>query len=157
MRHKPAALKVQRSTLDQKLQSLKTFTSVERPKSGWIKAIRESLGMTTAQLAQRLGVAPAAVAKLEKNERLKTTTLKTLEKAAQALNCRLVYAVIPEGSLEGMVNRQTLKVAQKLVGRVAHSMTLEKQGVNRGEVDAQVLEISRELKDKMSSKMWDEK
>ncbi len=74
-----------------------------RPSRGWLKAIREALGMTTAQLGQRLGVVQSRVVAIEQAEAKGTVTLNSLEKAAQALDCRLVYALVPRQSLEDAV------------------------------------------------------
>ena len=46
-----------RRKLDKRLFSLSEDSDFTSPPRGWLKAIRESLGMTTSQLGKRLGVA----------------------------------------------------------------------------------------------------
>jgi predicted DNA-binding mobile mystery protein A len=81
-----------RQNLDHRLSPLRKTGDLTRPPRGWIKAIREALGMTTAQLAERLGVSQPRVAQLEKSEAEDSITLRTLRRAAESLGCTLVYA-----------------------------------------------------------------
>ena len=76
------------------------------PVRGWIKAIREALGMTTAQLAKRLGVRQPSVVALEQSEARGTIELATLRRVAEALDCTLVYALIPNKPLEATIREQ---------------------------------------------------
>jgi len=91
---------IARKSLDKRLISLTNADAFARPTRGWIKAIREALGMTTAQLAKRLGVAQPTVIGLEGAEASKAISLKTLERAARALDCTLVYVLVPGNRLK---------------------------------------------------------
>ena len=70
-----------------------------RPRAGWVRAIRESLGMSAAAFARRLGMTPAGVRKLESAEASDSITLASLRKLAQTLDCELQYALVPRTSL----------------------------------------------------------
>ena len=98
-----------------------------RPPKGWIRAIRDALGMTTRQYAVRLGVHPSRIGALEKDEVDETVTLGSLRRAAEALNCRLVYTLVPNEPLTTMLRRQAEKKADEQLQRVGHSMRLENQ------------------------------
>jgi predicted DNA-binding mobile mystery protein A len=128
-----------RKQLDRKLARWQPVGELARPPRGWLRAIREALGMTGAQLAARLKVSQPRVVEMENAEQRGAITLETLERAAQALGCTLVYALVPNGSLDGMVRERARKVAAELVSRVDHSMWLEDQGV-----PAETLEEERE-------------
>ncbi|MBK8840823.1 MAG: mobile mystery protein A [Hyphomonadaceae bacterium] len=106
-----------------------TCVAPERPARGWIKAIREALGMTTAQLAKRMGVPQPRIAELEKREAGRIVTLRSLERAAEALDCRLIYILVPNDSLEDRVNSRAEAVAEAHLAAVDHTMRLEKQSV----------------------------
>ena len=54
--------------MDLALTKLREVRPPTRPGSGWVKAIRESLGMSASALARKLGVTPASITKLEKAE-----------------------------------------------------------------------------------------
>lgn len=117
--------------LDSRFSEIRdALQGAERPARGWIKAIREALGMTTAQLAKRMGVAQPRIVELEKREAARIVTLQSLERAAEALDCRVVYILVPNGPLEDRINARAEAVAELHLSAVEHTMRLEKQGVN---------------------------
>lgn len=101
-----------------------------RPKAGWIRAVRDALGMSTRDLASRLGVTSMAISKLEASERAGTIGLETLSRAADALGCDVVYALVPRIPLEEQVRRQAEAVARAELSPVATTMALEDQSVD---------------------------
>jgi predicted DNA-binding mobile mystery protein A len=64
---------------------------------------------------------------LEKSEAIGTISLQTLRRAAEALECTLVYALVPKTSLEDAVTKRARKIALHDLKRVAHTMKLEAQ------------------------------
>ena len=97
------------------------------PNGGWLQAIREALGMSSKDLAARMRVAESTVLRLEASERADTAQLSSLRRAAAALDCDLVYALVPRQPLEGRVQRQARRRATDDLGRVKHTMLLENQ------------------------------
>src|SRR5277367_4969500 len=95
-----------RWSLDVELKPLRAMAPLIRPEHGWIRAIREAIGMTTGQFAKRLGVAQPRVAVLERAEANDVVTLKSLRQAAEALDCVLVYALVPKAPLQDMVQQR---------------------------------------------------
>src|SRR5580700_8154301 len=95
-----------RSHLDERFRELGSAARYNSPIKGWIKAVREALGLTTAQLAKRLGVKQPSVVAIEQSEAKGTIQLATLKRAAAALDCTLVYALVPRKPLEEMVRAQ---------------------------------------------------
>ena len=61
-----------------------------------IRDERTHQGMKSRELAERLGVSPARVSVLERDEARGAVTLAMLERAASALGCRLEYRLVPE-------------------------------------------------------------
>lgn len=126
----------------------------DRPSGGWIRAVRTSLGMSVRQMAERMGITQQSAARLEKNEADDVIKLKSLRKAAEALDCRLVYALVPkEGSLRGTLRKQALRKARDIVDPVNHSMMLEAQNV--GDRREKILQIADELARNPSHRFWD--
>lgn len=115
------------------------------PPRGWVRAIRDALGMSTRELGARLGITSSSVSKLEANEASGAITLETLRRAAAALGCRLEYTLVPERPLDGMVMEQARRKARALLDPVSHSMALEDQRV---EMDDQIEELARDLVDR---------
>jgi len=115
--------------LDERFKALRPLIASSRPPKGWVRAIRDALGMTGAQFAKRLGVAQPRVLELEHGELSGSLTLKSLERAAEALGCRVVYALVPEKTLAEMVERRAGRVADKHLAQVEQTMSLEDQSV----------------------------
>ena len=115
--------------LDRRLNAIRPLLASARPPKGWVRAIRDALGMTTQQLARRIGVSQSRIPELEQAEANGNITLKSLERAAEALGCRVVYALVPERPLADVVHAQAERVADRQFAAVAHTMQLEDQAV----------------------------
>src|SRR5450631_1377098 len=111
--------------LDQRFLAFRRLKDMARPAKGWIRAIRDALGMTTAQFAKRLGVSQPRVIAIEKAEISKALTLKTLERAAEALGCRVVYLFVPDHPLEETVRARARQIADKQLEALGQTMGLE--------------------------------
>lgn len=122
---------VPRQRLDQRLSSMKPESRYRPPPKGWIRAIRDALGMSGAQLGRRIGVRTQSVADIEKSEESGSIQLKTLRRAAEALDCVVVYALIPKSSLQDMVQGRAREIAHREFARIAHTMDLEAQGLSQ--------------------------
>ena len=101
--------------------------------------------MSAQDFADRLGVTRAAAAKLETNEVRRTIQLDSLERAAHALNCDLVYAFVPRGSLQDIVDTQRLRVFHALSSRTRHHMRLEAQEVVDAPADREIIRQAENL------------
>ena len=79
-----------RKSLDRRLAPLRGEPLIAPP-SGWIKAIREALGMTTRQLAARMGAARSRVTAIEKAEVNGSTTFCAIRRRRRpTLNSRVI-------------------------------------------------------------------
>ena len=105
-------------------------SSTAPPAGGWVRAIRDVLGMSAAELATRLSVSQVAFTKLEASERAGGARLSTLTRAANALGCDLVYAFVPRAALEDQIRAQAERVLMRDFEGVANSMRLENQVVS---------------------------
>src|ERR1700722_10457872 len=106
-----------RKQLERRLAPLRQMALVAPPR-GWIKAIRESLGMTARQLAARMGVAPSRIPAIEKAEVTGATELRTLRQAAAAMNCGLVYAFVAIEPLDDILRERAIQKTRKDVARL---------------------------------------
>lgn len=148
---------LQRRQLSASLERLAPLARTARPRRGWVRAIRTTLGMTTSQLAARIGIGQSALSESEKREAEETITLGTLRKVAEGLDCDLVYALVPRtGSLDEILERRAREIARRRVERVSHSMSLEDQAVGQGERERQVEEFARELLDGPMRRLWED-
>jgi predicted DNA-binding mobile mystery protein A len=151
---KTEARKRARERLDDRLAPLKPAERFRAPPKGWVRAIRDALGMSGVQYARRLRVRPPSVAALEASEESGAIQLKTLRRAAEALDCTLVYALVPNGSLEGAIRARARKIALRDLGRVAHTMKLEAQETPDGATDER---LEAYIRDEVKERdIWDE-
>jgi len=144
-----------REQLETTMEKLSCLRDVQRPARGWLRAVREALGMTGKQFARRLGVSPPRVSVIEKDELSGSVTLNTMRQAAEALDCVFVYAVLPRESLTKTVRKRARSLAGKRLARVSHSMLLEAQQLSDKEqkkmLDAEVKELVRN----MPKELWE--
>ena len=138
-----------RQRLDERLSPLKPEDRFASPPKGWIRAIRDAVGMTGGQLASRLGIRPQTVDALEKSEATGSIQLSTLRRAAEAMDCTLVYALVPKTSLEDMVRQRARNIALRDLRRVAHTMKLEAQETGDADLESRIEAYIRDvLKDR---------
>jgi predicted DNA-binding mobile mystery protein A len=114
--------------------------------------VREALGMTTAQLAIRMRVKQPSIVDLEHSEAKGSIELATLRRVAEALDCTLIYALVPNKPLETTVRERAREFARRRMAPVEHSMLLEDQKVTERDADARVDEILRETNPRL---FWD--
>lgn len=147
----------QRLLLERKVKPWLPLRTDRAPPSGWLKAIRGALGINTRQLAERLGVKHAAILQFEKREAEGTISLESIQKVAQAMRCRFVYAVVPDDpftNLESILDAQAVMAAQLIVNTVDHTMRLEQQGLPAEGSADQVRDLAGKLKNDMDPSLW---
>lgn len=145
-----------RKALDKKLSVLQRGEQLARPHRGWIKAIREALGMSTIQLAKRMGVSQPRITALESAELDDSLTLSSLKRAAEAMDCTLVYAIVPKTSLNDLVQKRALDKAKFLMRRLDHTMALEKQSLDDENIREEIENLAQDIIEKKSKLLWDD-
>lgn len=133
-----------RKRLDERLSTLKPIDRFRNPPKGWIRAIRDAIGMSGTQLGRRLGISPQSVDAIEKSEANGTIKIETLRRAAEAVDCTLVYALVPNASLQQAVETRARTIALRDLNRVGHTMKLEAQEVGNGEIEEQIEDYIRQ-------------
>ncbi len=137
--------------LDRALEPYRAAREVPRPSRGWMRSIRQALGVSSGELARRLGTSRQLPLQLEKGEAEDRITLKSLRAAANALDCDLVYALVPRaGSMQELIESRARTEAKNRVVGVEHSMALEDQAVGR--IDEAVEAETRRLVRKRTSR-----
>jgi predicted DNA-binding mobile mystery protein A len=112
--------------LEDQISTGRPIVGLERPSAGWLRAIRQALGLSLKTVAGRLGQTPQAVKQAEESEAAGTISLRRLEAAANAMGCRLVYAIVPKkGSLSTLAGA----AENDAMDSVQRTMALEGQAV----------------------------
>lgn len=137
------------------LQPFRRVAHAQVPRSGWVRAIREALGMSGAQLAARLNVTRQTIKDLEHSEATGRITLESLNKLAAALGCRVTYALVPDKRLDEMQRDRARRIAESLVKPVSHSMKLEAQSISEREEQRQKERLVQKLIEGNPKKLWD--
>jgi predicted DNA-binding mobile mystery protein A len=146
---------LERKQLVKKLNSLASSPiPYAIPREGWVRTLRKVLGMTSSQLAKRLGVQQSRVSEIEKGEIDHKLTLKTLISTAQALGCRFEYAFIPEKSIEQVLKERAYLLATEKVEYISHHMLLEDQALSEEEKAEQIKQLAEETLNNLQT-LWE--
>lgn len=123
------------------------LTSLEQTDGAALRRMRKALGMSGAALSQRLGAGRSRAANLEASEREHRLTLSTLQEAAQAMGCRLVYTVLPPPgqTVEDLVEAQAERVARQQLAEAAPHMALEEQSLDSAQTEAELQRLVKQL------------
>ncbi len=142
--------------LDRILARFQPLTEIPLPREGWLKTIRTTLRMSGRQLARRLGISPPSLHSLEANEISGGLTLANLRRVAEALNCHLVYALVPNRSLTDEITARARDLAEKRVRYIAHSMALEDQAPDQATLKAQIDTETSATLIRFPRNLWDQ-
>lgn len=150
------AKKLQTEQLEQKLKGFSTANKVPAPPTGWLKAVRVSLGMSLQQLADKLAITRQSVQEIEIREKEGTITLKSLRETANALDMQLVYGLVPkDGSIENLIDRKARELATRIVSRTSNTMKLEDQENSQQRIKKAIEERTAVIKNELPKVLWD--
>lgn len=145
--------KLIRAQLGSNLSIFRPLLEIQAPQKGWIRAIRDALGMSANQLAARTGMAQQRITVVEKGEFSGAVTLKTMRRIAEGLDCVFVYGFVPKTDLETTLRKQAEQVAAKRLAQAAHTMGLENQALSEQENRKVFTETVEKLIEKPSA-LW---
>lgn len=155
MRSVASPVGLARKQLERRLAPLRKAPEFARPARGWIKALREALGMTATQLSARIGVSQSRIARIEKDEAEDAVTLATLRRVAEGLDCTLVYALVPNRPLDEIMADRARAAADAQLKRTHHSMRLENQALDKSDLEAERERLAMEILAGDPRRVWD--
>jgi predicted DNA-binding mobile mystery protein A len=141
--------------VDRILRSAAAAPPPAQPRGGWLKTVRNALGVSTRQLASRLGVTHSAIVQAEAAEVSGTISVNQLRQLANALGCDLRYVLVPRTPLAEQVDARAELKARERVTSLAHSMALEAQRPDRDFLERQMTAVKEELLRGRRSRLWD--
>jgi len=142
--------------LNGKMLAYASLQKVAPPPTGWIKAIRNAIGMSMLQLGNRLSITKQSVQDMENREKDGSVTIKALREAARALDMQLVYGFVPnDGSLELLIERKAKELATQIVLRTSNTMKLEDQQNTKQRIGKAIQERTIAIKNEMPKTLWD--
>jgi predicted DNA-binding mobile mystery protein A len=126
------------------------------PKEGWLRTVRKSLGMSGAQLARRMEITRAAISNTEKAELEGRVTIKAMREAAEAMDCRFVYAIVPEKDIETLIRKRAREKAKAKVKKINQHMALEAQTLSSSNLEFETERLTSELVKDMPAELWND-
>ena len=154
-KHTKDAMALRRRQLDRRLSEI-DVEALTPPTNGWVRTTRQALGLNGRQLAERVGISQSHLSHIEKAEPTAAIEMRTLAKVAEAMECDLVYAIVPRtGALEETLRQRALAVSTKLVGVVAGSMALEAQATDSTSREELIESTAAELIRTLDKDLWD--
>ena len=142
--------------LNSKMLAYASLQKVAPPPTGWIKAIRNAIGMSMLQLGNRLSITKQSVQDIERREKEGSITIKALREAARALDMQLVYGFVPnDGSLELLIERKAKDLATQIVMRTNNTMKLENQENTKQRIKKAIQERTTIIKSEMPKTLWE--
>ncbi len=135
-------------------QAIRQVSDLSMPPEGWLRTVRNALGMSGSQLAKRSGVTKARVSRAEQDELTGSVTLKSMKSMAEAMNCRFVYAVLPDQEIEKLIQKRAIQKARERIAAASVHMALEAQELDDELLSFEVERIASEIREKMPSDLW---
>ena len=84
-----------RLELERQMRPYRRARQNARPPEGWLRAMRLAVGLPVERVAQTMGVTPKMVFQTERSEQKKRISMAQLERMARALECDVVYGLVP--------------------------------------------------------------
>ena len=148
--------KLQIEQLERKLKGFTSAQKVPTPPTGWLKAVRVSLGMSLQQLADKLSITKQSVQEIELREKEGNITLKNLRETADALDMQFIYGLVPkDGTIEKLIDRKARELATRIVSRTSNTMKLEDQENTKQRLKKAIEERTAIIKNELPKMLWD--
>jgi predicted DNA-binding mobile mystery protein A len=103
-----------------------------------------------------MGAAPSRIPAIEKAEVHGGVTLKTLREAAEALDCTLVYAIVPKAPINEIMRKRAEARADLELARLNHTMSLENQALTSSDLADERERMIAKLLAGPPGRLWDE-
>ena len=140
--------------VDADLYRYASLLGCTRPRRGWLRHVRETLGRTERQQAQRLGISGSTLHKAEQSEADERISVAQLRRLADGLDCDLVCVIVPRRPLSAVVRERAQAIATAEVEKIAHSMRLEGQPPPPDRLRVQIARRADELLRGRWSALW---
>jgi predicted DNA-binding mobile mystery protein A len=147
---------IELNQLSQSLEALRGAALIPAPPVGWLHTIRRALGMRTEQLARRLRISQPSVVRAEARESTGAISLETLRRAANALDCDVVYFLMPRKSLIDTVGQRADLIARQESAALAQSLGIEWQVVPPPALAEQIERARAALIAERPARLWSE-
>lgn len=143
--------KLAASQIERRFAKLRRIAAESHVRPGWIEFLRRALGMSIRDIARHTGLSFATIAKMEKREQEGTITIASLRKIADAVDCDVIYALVPRRPVEEILRDRARAKATAIIQAADVHMSLEDQRVRRS-LKSRIEELAEQLID--DGKVW---
>ena len=142
--------------LDDKIKAYDGLKNVSPPSNGWVKVIRNAIGMSMLQLGNRMSITKQSIQDIERREKKGSVTINALREVANSMDMQLVYGFVPkDGSLALLIDRKAKELATQIVMRTSNTMKLEDQENSKERIEKAISERTNAIKNEMPKALWD--
>lgn len=142
--------------IDQSAVSAKKIFQPNLAVQGWIKLMRQALGMSGAQLARRMKVSRALISNTEKAEMEGRVTINKMQEFAEAMDCEFVYCMVPKGKIETVLKERANQKAQLVLDRTNTHMALEDQALNKEQKKIELDRLTSNILKNELADLWND-
>lgn len=148
--------KLQLNQLSEKMEALSVLKAVSIAPNGWVKTIRNAIGMSMEQLGKKLSITKQAIKDIENREKEGSITIRSMQEIGRALDMKFVYGFVPDAiSLEAIIEKRSIEIATKIVERTSNTMKLEDQANSKDRIEKAIKERAAEIINKTPKILWD--
>jgi hypothetical protein len=81
--------------LDKEMRHYRLAAREENPTNKLLRTLRKLLRVPMKEMTEKMGIVESALFQMEEREGTGSITLRSLERVAEAMGCRVVYGVVP--------------------------------------------------------------
>jgi hypothetical protein len=79
-----------------------------------------------------------------------------MQDLARAMECRFVYAIVPDTNVEEIQTKRARTKAERIVRSAGKQMALEAQDLSKSQTDFEITRLQQELLRDRSGRLWDD-
>jgi predicted DNA-binding mobile mystery protein A len=133
--------------IDRRIEALRSVKEKANVRGGWIKYMRQALGLTLQELATLVSLPASNISQAEKREVEGKISLELLRKLANAMDCDVVYSFVPKKDIRTFINDKAMEKARATLLNADLHMKLEDQKVT-GPEDERIARLAKKFIEK---------
>jgi predicted DNA-binding mobile mystery protein A len=137
--------------VENRVESIKSIAPKTKLRTGWIRFMRKAMGLTSAELANIVGISSKTVIQSEQREMEGKVTIATLKKMAEAMECEVIYAFVPKSTIRDTIISNARKKAIRRLSEAGLHMKLENQNPDKS-IEDQIEALTYKLIEE--GKVW---
>ncbi len=148
--------KIQIDQLDRMIKPIVEAGDFAMPERGWINLIRNTINISEEQFSDRLKLNRGGIFSLERSEKDGSISIDTLSEVAEALEMKLIYAIIPkDGTLDQFISRKAKTLATQIVLDSDPTIKIDRNGEYAEDVVESIESLATDIKRELRKSLWE--